>query len=423
MPIVFFLINSITITGKTRRCIVHVSVSLQLSRVGSFVLAASFREIAFHFLFFFVCQKKTKTMPSKSTDRSLPAAAKTLQAFAKPAVEGLVFVLPIVITTLRSAYFKFQKLPQNALLFIYGAVFCFFGGTFPTLFAALQAAEHGGRKTVMLALNDLADEAMIIIQESKKDDTVDKDGDGRQDVDQLSHASYVSRKTKLVLKKMNPEKIDKGLASMYGVWLSVAAVLSIQFARTISMALSISNFMQRPVDRFIAPTLNVAIPDEYEKWTPIVLSWAIKSIAVSIAWYIQSITSAFTSALAGGLMMAQATYNFCIKHEMNLFGWIPDDHTESNVDEFLSYIFAFLGFTLYVVKPNSLKTLDSNTSFVGLLVITSANSCTTLRCHFLSPSFFGRSRLPNTGFVGRLQRSSSGNLPIRMCGVVGPVFQ
>lgn len=50
----------------------------------------------------------------------------------------------------------------------------------------------------------------------------------------------------LVLRKMNPEKVDTAMASLYKVWLSVAAVLSIQFARTISMALAIADFLKKP---------------------------------------------------------------------------------------------------------------------------------------------------------------------------------
>ena len=53
-------------------------------------------------------------------------------------------------------------------------------------------------------------------------------------------------------------------------------------------------------------------------------------------------------------MMAQATYNFCIKNEMKLFGLLPDDHTVSNVDEFLSYLFAALGFLFQFVHSFTL---------------------------------------------------------------------
>lgn len=125
-------------------------------------------------------------------------------------------------------------------------MFCFFGGTFPTLFAAIQAAEYGGRKTVMNAITELADEALIILEEVKKDDDRDDDKDGKKDVDQLSGSELMKRKTLLVLKKMNPEKIDKAIASIYKVWLSVAAVLAVEFARTISMALAIAEFLQKP---------------------------------------------------------------------------------------------------------------------------------------------------------------------------------
>lgn len=60
---------------------------------------------------------------------------------------------------------------------------------------------------------------------------------------------------------------------MYRVWLTVTAVLSIQFARTVSMALSLAEFLNKPCDRFITPVLQVAIPDEYDKWVPVVLRW------------------------------------------------------------------------------------------------------------------------------------------------------
>jgi hypothetical protein len=277
-----------------------------------------------------------------ANDKSMTLAVKYLQAV----FEFVTLALPVVVKTSKTLYALWQKLPHNALNFTYGSIFCFFGGTFPTLFAALQAAEHGGRETVMQALADLADEAMVIIEESKKDDEADEDKDGKKDIKQISNSEYLQRKTKLVLRKMNPDKVDKAVSAMYKVWLSVVAVLSIQFARTISMALSIADFIKGPAEHYVAPVFNTLIPNEYEKWTPVVFSWIIKSFAMSIAWYIQSVVSAFTSALAGGLMMARATYLFCVQHKIELFGLIPpnSDHTKSNLDEYLSYVFAAAGF-------------------------------------------------------------------------------
>lgn len=284
------------------------------------------------------------TSKQRGIANELSAAAKILQSVSKPLVSILMVIIPFLITASKTAYSFYSKLPQNALLFLYGFVFCFFGGTFPILFAAVQAAEHGGRKAVVQAVSDLADEALIIIEESKKDDKVDEDKDGKKDVDQISNSEFVARKTKLVLRKMNPEKVDKAIASIYKVWLAVAAVLSIEFARTISLALSIADFLRNPLNRFVAPTIQLAVPNDYDKWVPVVLGWIAKSIAISIAFYIQSVVSGVASALNGGLMMARAVYQFFVHRNMKLFGLIPEDHSESVVDEVLSYIFAGLGF-------------------------------------------------------------------------------
>jgi hypothetical protein len=146
------------------------------------------------------------------------------------------------------------------------------------LFAAVQAAEYGGRKTVMDAVQDLSNEALIIIEESKKDDQADDDKDGKSDVGNLSGKEFMVRKTKLVLRKMNPEKFDNAISSIYRVWLSVAAVLSIEFARAIAMALAISDFLKRPVDRFISPTIQKAVPDEYDRWVPVICGWYVQRL-------------------------------------------------------------------------------------------------------------------------------------------------
>ena len=72
--------------------------------------------------------------------------------------------------------------------------------------------------------------------------------------------------------------------------------------------------------------------------------WITKSIAISIAWYIQSIQSAFTSALIGGLMIARSFCNFCYFHKIELGGLIKENHEDTVLDETLSYVFAALGF-------------------------------------------------------------------------------
>lgn len=214
-------------------------------------------------------QKKT----AEDATKKVAEIAEKMSGFAKVLLDFVVVAVPVIIKYGRLFRKYLQKLPENALNFIIGFIFCFFGGLYPVLFAAVQAAEHGGRKKLLDAVIEISDEVDKIIDQSKKDDDADADKDGKADVSQLDSKEIVQRKVLLVLKKMNPQKVDNALASIYQVWVAVAAVLTIQFARAISFALAIADFLNRPVEHYGTPLIKKFVPDEYDKWVPIVLGW------------------------------------------------------------------------------------------------------------------------------------------------------
>jgi len=289
-------------------------------------------------------QKQQQKQEQKlDIEKTLNQSAEMLQKFAKPIINFITMVAPHIIKACSSVWATYKALPKSEVKFLTGIIFCFFGGLYPVTFAAVQAAEHGGRKKVVEALTVLSEEALMIIDQSRKDDLIDDDNDGIPDVKQIDSSKYTIRKISLVLTKMDPKKVDNAVVILYRVWLSVVAVLMVQFARTISMALTMSDFMIIPVNRYIAPTIALAMPEEYKKWIPIVLGWAVKSIAMSIAWFIQTLLSAVTSAMSGGLMMADSLLQICVKKKWTLGGWITDDLDKTYADEILMYIFAALG--------------------------------------------------------------------------------
>ena len=280
----------------------------------------------------------------KDVKETVAKAAEALDKIAKPALKGLTYAIPVLIKAWRKGQEYYAKLPVNVLTFLLGFVFAFFGGMYPVLFASAMAAEYGGRQQLFKAVKELADETLIILEQSKKDDEIDADKDGVADVDELSTEDFIQRKIVLVLKKMNPKKVDTAISSIYSVWVSVVAVLSIKFAQTISLAVVIADFLKRPIDRFLAPTVEIAVPDEYDKWVPIVLGWIAKTIGMTIAWTFAAIREAFASSMKGGLMMSRSLYQELVERKIDLGGLITVDHEDSNADEYLSYIFAFFGF-------------------------------------------------------------------------------
>jgi len=138
--------------------------------------------------------------------------------------------------------------------------------------------------------------------------------------------------------------VDNAISSIYTVWLSVAAVLTLKYARTIALAVSISDFLRKPMDHLAEARLKRNIPIEYHKWVPILIGWIAKTIAMSVAWYVQTVISAFTSALIGGLMMARSMIDIARRKGWHLGGLMPKNHEETNLDEMTSYIFAAVGF-------------------------------------------------------------------------------
>lgn len=264
--------------------------------------------------------------------------------YTKPVLDFITdTAVPVIIEYSQKSWAYYKRLPADYLQLIIGTIFCFFGGIFPALFAAIEAAKHGGVQNVVEALGDLSEEALKIIEASKKDDDLDEDGDGKKDVDQLSAKELLSRKVHLVITKMNPEKVDRALSSIYKVWLSVLAVLTLQFAQTIALGMSISDFLKKPVNHYVAPVVRESIPKEYGRWVPVILGWITKGIAISIAWFINAILTAITSALTGALMMSRALILIAKRKGITLDGLIPTDDKDTYIDEVVSYFFAFVG--------------------------------------------------------------------------------
>jgi hypothetical protein len=131
--------------------------------------------------------------------------------------------------------------------------------------------------------------------------------------------------------------------AFYTTWLGVSSVLEREFAKTITLSMTLSGYMQ-PIVRFILnPPIYFCVPPEYHQWVPILSGWVCKAAAMSVAWRIQRVLSASTSAIAGGLMFARATMRMLSKRGIRIFGVIREKERETPIDEVFGYLVAGLG--------------------------------------------------------------------------------
>uniref|UniRef100_A0A7S1BF05 Uncharacterized protein n=1 Tax=Corethron hystrix TaxID=216773 RepID=A0A7S1BF05_9STRA len=279
-----------------------------------------------------------------ATASRLTMASEILSRGIAPLIYFVSAVYPHFVSVVTAGHAVYRRLPHDGLHALLGLIFCFFGGIYPTLFAALQAAKHGGWENTKAAVADLSREAAVILEESRKDDEVDDDDDGVADVLQIDGKALAKRKAQLVLEKCDPAKINAALGHLYVTWTAVVLALKVQFARTIALSLSIAETIHGPAERFLQPTVAAVLPQKFHKWLPVLIDWTCKSVGMSVAWYVQTIISAFTSATYGGLKCARSLVKLCAKQKITLFGLLPKDHTQTSLDEIVGWLLAAAGF-------------------------------------------------------------------------------
>jgi len=228
-----------------------------------------------------------------------------------------------------------------------GLCFCFCGGLYPTLFAAVEALRLTGWAATKQAVMRLMQQAKTVLEANKKDNLVDDDNDGIADVKQIDSKTLLLRKTNLVVTTCDPAQVDAALTGLYTSWLAVAAVLKVRFARTISLAMSIASTIRAPTNQYILPALKLAVPPAYHAWLPVLIGWACKSFAISIAWFIQRILSAAASSVRGGTLAIRALTNLAYNKGLaaKLGGALPANVEDTQqLQRILGWALAALGF-------------------------------------------------------------------------------
>jgi hypothetical protein len=258
---------------------------------------------------------------------------KTVESIVGIIIDICRTVLPPVYSFTRCTIQFYRSLPTDAIVAQAGLVYCFAGGYYPTLFAALTAAQNCGWQTMVYAIEDLTEEAVIAIEAASR----------QASNTAQSYRDTVTRKTMIVLAAIDPVKINMAAGALYTTWLGVSAVLEREFAKTITLSLTISGYLQ-PITRFVLnPPIYMCVPEEFHKWVPIMVGWVCKAVAMSFAWRIQRVLTASTSAIAGGLMFSRAMMRILSKRGFRLFGLIRENDKATPVDEVIGLMVAGLG--------------------------------------------------------------------------------
>lgn len=262
--------------------------------------------------------------------------------FAGKAVEAIENAIPLIqkLIGILEKYYEIIKpyRPDLLLPSFMGLIMCFFGGSYLTVIAAWEAFLMCGYDSTKACVLMLIDDLQKVAEANKKDDIKDEDNDGVADVLQVSNQQLLQRKMLLFLRTLDPQRVTVAIAGINAGFLAVIATLKLQFAKTITLGNSIGSALEPPAKEYALPIVEKLLPPEYRKWAWPLISYSIRSIAISIAWFVQRIISAFHSAIRGGLMFSRNIMKYLT--EMNIYK-IRDE--ESILDELVGYGLAALG--------------------------------------------------------------------------------
>jgi len=187
-----------------------------------------------------------------------------------------------------------------------GLVLAFFGGQFVLTIATVEAFRLGGWEKTRACLVVLHDNYKIALEKSREDDSKDENNDGVADVKQISKQELASRKIVLFLRVCDPIKVSEALNGLSAACCAVLATLRIQFARVITLGVTIGNYMNKIVERQLRAPLEEMIPSEHHKWISPGIGYACKTLGISLAWIAGRFLAALQSGLRGGQIFTRA---------------------------------------------------------------------------------------------------------------------
>lgn len=275
---------------------------------------------------------------------------KGVALFFKYGIQPLLCIGMVYVWIFRKLYVVYCFLPLNILQMIFSIALCFYGGHFLMSIAAIEAFRNMGGQNFMEDMKVIWQQGTLVEAASAIDDKKDDDKNGIADVEELSNKDLINRKVMVAMIAIDdPQRLQQAVGNLWSAYMAVLAVLRLEFARTIAIALGIAEMIELPVFRFVGPLVAYIVGPKLKHWVYTICNTLIKLCAMSFAWYMQTIISAFYSAIRGGRLFAGACFN--IAGDRGWMDKLPDslvtkpfDPDNSYLDECIAYPLAAAGF-------------------------------------------------------------------------------
>lgn len=219
-----------------------------------------------------------------------------------------------------------------------GLIMCFFGGSFMTLIAAVEAYRMIGWDHQVKLIKVLREDLRALQAANAADDKQDLDNDGVADVQQISSRELAQRKTVMFFKAIDPKQLGDCVTGIQAGLMAVIATLKLEYAKAVTLGSAIGHVLEKPSETYVLPVLESMLPPDHKRWASPAMGYVIKCITISFAWFMQRIISAFHSAIRGGTMFSRNILEY-----LDRMNWVHIRADDTQLDEIVGYIVAALG--------------------------------------------------------------------------------
>jgi hypothetical protein len=261
----------------------------------------------------------------------------------KPAIDAISLIFeklaPYVTLVWSYLHYIYSVLPIDLFRAFLGLILVFYGGFFVVTISAVEAFYLTGWEKFWTSFIWLRHNFLILWEKSREDDRKDEDNDGVADVLQINAKELFTRKVAFFFAECTePQKFMDMISAISTSLVGVYSVLKVEFAKTIALGITVGDFLRKPAAYFLVPILSTALPKKYHQWISPGINLICKSVALTIAWFIQKIISTVQSAIRGGLLFSRRILKY-----FNDKGYIQFNDEQSYLDEIIGWFLAFYG--------------------------------------------------------------------------------
>ena len=238
------------------------------------------------------------------------------------------YVLPVYARLLDAALWLYNKLPTDLFAALCGLGLSFGGGAHCASVAAFEAVRISpGWERTQAAATQIGDELRAVYAANASDET------------RLSGEELWSHKLSVWARAVkDPEKLADAFGGLCSAWLAVQSVLRLEFARTVTLGVSIAEMATPALARLLVPVAVHVLPAPYHHWVPLGVKSSARMIGVAVAWRLQVVVSAAHLALRGGLLFSRSLLRYARRR--GVITWSED---ETHIDEVVGYAVAAAG--------------------------------------------------------------------------------